>query len=53
MYRFAITLQEDVQKCVKELEQEEMLPNTAVELIDNELALVYAATARAQVQLIK
>ncbi|XP_076825036.1 transcription elongation factor SPT6-like [Clavelina lepadiformis] len=46
--RFAITLQEDVQKCVKELEQEEMLPNTAVELIDNELALVYAATARAQ-----
>nr|CAB3266713.1 transcription elongation factor SPT6 [Phallusia mammillata] len=46
--RFATTLQEDVRQCVTELEQEGVVSNVAVELMDNELSSVYAATARAQ-----
>jgi len=34
---------------VNELEQEGVLSNVAVELMDNDLSSVYAATARAQV----
>lgn len=47
--RFATIVLDDVQSCVKELEDEGSIPTTAVNFISNELASVYAATKRAQV----
>ena len=48
-FRFASAIQEDVQRCVKELEDEGSITSTAVELISNDLSSVYAASKRAQV----
>ncbi|XP_078492453.1 transcription elongation factor SPT6 [Ciona intestinalis] len=46
--RLATTIQEDVQQCVTDLEQEGVISNVTVELMDNEISSVYASTQRAQ-----
>ncbi|XP_039266664.1 transcription elongation factor SPT6-like isoform X1 [Styela clava] len=46
--RYALMLQEDIKECVTELEQEGSIPAISVELMDNELAAVYAATKRSE-----
>lgn len=42
-------IQEDVKACVTELEQEGTVSAISVELMDNELAAIYAATKKAEV----
>lgn len=44
-------LQEDIKACVTELEQEGSISAISVELMDNELAAVYAATKKAEVHI--
>ena len=40
---------DDIKKVIAELEQEAQMPPINVELVDNELAMVYANSARADV----
>ena len=42
-------IMDDIKKVTAELEQEAQMPPINVELVDNELALVYANSARADV----
>jgi len=49
VFREASTLVEDLKGLVEELEQEQQMSLVSVELLDDELARVYANTNRAQV----
>jgi transcription elongation factor SPT6 len=40
---------DDIKKVIAELEQEAQMPPISVELVDNELAMVYANSARGDV----
>ncbi|CAD7091358.1 unnamed protein product [Hermetia illucens] len=46
--REACMIQQDLQEIIKELVEEEQFPNVAVEIVDNELAKIYANSNKGQ-----
>ena len=50
-FRDALMIVDDIKKVIAELEQEAQMPPISVELVDNELAMVFANSARADVSI--
>ena len=49
IFRDAVLINEDIKEIIIELEQEQQMPSINIELVDNELAMVWANSAKADV----